>query len=113
MSIVNSGKMQRNAAAYLAIARLDHSTKHIFIVPGKKLCLSRTGNPHDAPRRFHNTAPDCAICTVSANCVINEWIDGEFSKFYPTNSQRTAVNTQLSGTNISIQHRPLNGDRPQ
>jgi len=102
-SLNHTGKMQGTAAAYLALARLDHSTKHIFIVPGMILAALLRG--------IHTTSLGssiilgliAAICIASANYVLNEWFDREFDKFHPTKSQRTAVNTELSGTVIFLE----------
>jgi 4-hydroxybenzoate polyprenyltransferase len=102
-SLSDTGKTQGTAAAYLALARLDHSTKHIFIVPGMILAALLRG--------IHTTSLGssiilgliAAICIASANYVLNEWFDREFDKFHPTKSQRTAVNTELSGTVIFLE----------
>src|SRR5262249_50815938 len=38
-----------------------------------------------------------AVCIASANYVINEWLDREFDKHHPTKSQRSAVQSVMSG----------------
>jgi 4-hydroxybenzoate polyprenyltransferase len=99
-SITDLGKMQGTAAAYVAIARLDHSTKHIFIVPGMILAFLLRGIHTTSIVSSITLGLIAAICIASANYVINEWFDRDFDKFHPTKSQRTAVKTELSGTII-------------
>lgn len=102
-SISDIGKMHGNVAAYIAIARLDHSTKHIFIIPGMILAYLLRGVHTNALVSSIVLGFIAAICIASANYVINEWFDREFDKYHPTKSERAAVKTQLSGTIIFLE----------
>ena len=92
-------RQKAGSADYLRIARLDHMTKHVFIVPGIVLAILLRGAP-EATGRF---ALDvligfaAAILVASANYVINEYLDRDFDRFHPEKSQRAAVQREMSG----------------
>jgi len=88
---------------YLALARFDHSTKHIFIVPGIVLVCLLRGIPAHLPVVEIILGLITAICIASANYVINEYLDREFDKHHPTKSSRRAVQRDLRGSLVKLE----------
>lgn len=90
--------LQTTTLAYLGMARLDHSTKQIFIIPGIMLAYLLRGVHTELLGVSIGLGLMAAICIASANYVINEWLDREFDKFHPTKMWRSAVQGQLEVT---------------
>jgi 4-hydroxybenzoate polyprenyltransferase len=112
----NAEAENRRAATmfdHLAMMRLDHATKHVFILPGVVLALllrGARGGPHSLP----GTAPWAfvwpfvaggltAILIASANYVINEWLDRASDAHHPLKSARPAVHRHMSAGTVWLQ----------
>lgn len=93
---------------YLRIARFDHMTKHVFILPGVILAfLLRPETVGSVSGLLiYNVILGfiSAVFVASANYVINEWLDREFDRFHPEKSQRAAVQREMSGTIVLIEY---------
>ena len=96
-------KMHGSLADYIAIMRLDHSTKHIFIVPGMILAYLLRGVQNEFLLRSVALGLVTAICIASANYTINEWLDRDFDKYHPRKSQRSAVQKELRGSFVLLE----------
>lgn len=89
---------------YLSLARFDHATKHVFVIPGLILAYAlREPSLLDAPPRIV-IGFVVAIAIASANYIINEWLDREFDAHHPSKHHRTAVSLQLSPVLVYAQY---------
>lgn len=94
---------------YVSVARLDHVTKHIFVLPGVLLAfiLSGVHTPNIAVSAVLGLI--VVVCVASANYTINEFLDRESDRHHPTKKMRAAVQTEMSGTIIFVQWLALVG----
>lgn len=80
---------------YLRLARFDHATKHVFILPGIALALLLRGDQGEVLWINVLAGFAAAICAASANYVVNEWLDRDFDRHHPEKSERAAVQVAL------------------
>jgi 4-hydroxybenzoate polyprenyltransferase len=107
MSSLNDAALADTRATlsdYLRIARLDHATKHIFIIPGIVLALLLRPDHAQAGVQQIVFGFLSAVALASANYVINEWLDRNFDKYHPEKSHRAAVQKELSGALVYAEY---------
>jgi decaprenyl-phosphate phosphoribosyltransferase len=89
---------------YIAIARPDHYTKNLFILPGLFLgkIVSNIPISNLILPLIIGMAATCLIS--SANYTINEWLDRHFDRFHPKKRSRPSVHGNVTATGIYSQY---------
>lgn len=98
-----SAPARAGLSGYLAIARFDHMTKHVFVLPGVALALLLRGVRTDDLVQSVLLGLVAVVCIASANYTINEYLDREFDRHHPTKSARTAVQSILDPRLVGLQ----------
>jgi 4-hydroxybenzoate polyprenyltransferase len=82
----------KRLTAHLQIARLDHSIKQIFILPGIVLAIALDGTALTA-KLFERILIGLVSATLIAcsNYVVNEILDAPFDRLHPTKKNRPAA----------------------
>ena len=91
-----AGSGRAQLSDYLRLARLDHVTKHVFVLPGIALALTLRGVKNTNLPLEILLGCICVVCIASGNYVINEWLDRDFDRHHPTKSARVSVQTPLN-----------------
>jgi len=95
-----SPKAETGVHDYIRMARFDHVTKHVFILPGIlfALLLRQDAILVNVTSLFYaiSIGLGSAVLVASANYMINEWLDREFDRFHPEKRQRAAVQRETS-----------------
>lgn len=82
----------QRCAAHLRIARLDHSIKQAFILPGIILAIALSGRHFSLPLLIHIVVGMVAATLISSsNYVLNEMLDAPFDRLHPTKKTRPAA----------------------
>jgi 4-hydroxybenzoate polyprenyltransferase len=88
--------MRTSFGPYIQMARVDHWTKNVFVIPGFLVALSIS------PGFWRRLDPVAcalgllAICIVtSSNYVLNEILDAQSDRFHPYKSARSAASGQV------------------
>ena len=81
--------------AYIAIARPDHWTKNVFVLPGALIPAVFLQIPFSdfALRLMIGLVSVCLV--ASANYVLNEWLDAIFDRHHPKKKNRPSVSGDL------------------
>ena len=98
---------QPSLGDYLSLARFDHVTKHVFIIPGVVLAYMFAPSLVAFPILSIIIGFTSAILIASGNYVINEWLDRSFDAFHPVKSQRPSVARSLSPTLVYTEYLAL------
>ena len=78
--------------AHVAIARLDHSIKNVFVLPGIVVPMSMARIPLDSTLILHLLYGFVAVTLIAcSNYVLNEILDAPFDRFHPAKKFRPAA----------------------
>jgi decaprenyl-phosphate phosphoribosyltransferase len=84
--------IRQRIQAHIAIMRLDHSIKNVFVVPGIIIALSVTHAKFDATMMRNIVIGFIATTLIAcSNYVINEVLDAPFDRLHPTKCNRPAA----------------------
>jgi decaprenyl-phosphate phosphoribosyltransferase len=89
---------------YIAIARPDHWTKNLFMLPGLFLAMLVSGKSV-AQIWWPLLIGFAATCLISsANYTINEWLDRHFDRFHPKKRSRPSVSGRIKGAGVYTEY---------
>jgi 4-hydroxybenzoate polyprenyltransferase len=89
---------------YIAIARPDHWTKNLFMLPG--LFLGMLFSHKSLAELWRPLLVGfAATCLISsANYTINEWLDRHFDRFHPKKRSRPSVSGRISALGVYLEY---------
>ncbi|HWB95737.1 MAG TPA: UbiA family prenyltransferase [Bryobacteraceae bacterium] len=91
-SPTSSISLSERIKAHVAIARVDHWTKNVFVLPGIAIPLAVQSQPMDWQLLQRLLLGMLSVCLIaSSNYVINEVLDAPFDRLHPVKRNRPAA----------------------